>query len=262
MSDEKTNHQHHDRRAGVSAGILAALLVFPILSLVLAVKVHSRDAQVADLQKQLADSKSQASKAQADLDKASSGTDDLKAQLAKALGAEDDLKAQLGRDALVANQQQAQVDKDKALQADLQARLDRSDAQSAAFKSQLDQTTAGSAQMLTELNQAKIQTLDLQARLQKAEADIAQLQPMLLKARHMPVAASFEKTRGDRLTLHVNNLDQQPVTVSVAIDDAGKTRSQSNVIGAGATLSIEKISAGDRVTVSSDGYDPLKLTAQ
>ena len=116
--------------------------------------------------------------------------------------------------------------------------------------------------MLTELDQTKIQSLDLQARLQKAEADIAQLQPMLLKARHMPVAATFEKTRGDHFTMHVNNLDQQPVTVNVTISGGGKTHSQTNVIGAGATLNVEKLSAGDDVTVASDGYEPLKLTAQ
>jgi hypothetical protein len=85
---------------------------------------------------------------------------------------------------------------------------------------------------------------------------------MLLKARHMPVTTSFEKTHGDHLTLHVSNLDQQPVTVNVTIADAGKTRSQSNVIGAGATLNVEKLAAGDDVTVASDGYEPLKLTAQ
>jgi hypothetical protein len=116
--------------------------------------------------------------------------------------------------------------------------------------------------MLTEMDQAKIQALDLQARLHKAEADIAQLQPMLLKARHMPVTATFEKTHGDRFTLHINNLDRQPLTVSVTVANAGKTRSQSNVIGAGATLNVEKLTAGDSVTVAGDGYDPLNLTVE
>ena len=265
MSAEKAPHRNHNRehsKVGVSMGILAAFLILLFVSIVLAVKVQHRDTQVSDLQKQLADAKSQAAKAESDLEKASSGTDDLKAQLAKASSAQDDLKSQIAQDRVAATQQQAQIDRDKAQQADLQSRLDKSDLQSAAFKSQLDEATAGSARMLTELDQTKIQALDLQARLQKAEGDIAQLQPMLLKARHMPVTTSFEKTRGDRLTLHVNNLDQQPVTVSVTVDDAGKSRSQSNVIGAGATLSIERLEAGDEVTVASDGYDPLKLTAR
>lgn len=265
MTDEKSplmNHNRKPNKGGVSVGILAAFLILLGLGIVLSVKIQRRDSQVADLQEQLADATSQAAKAQADLDKASSGTESLKAQIAKAAAGADDLKAQIAQDRLAATQQQDQIDKGRAQKADLQSRLDMSETQSAAFKSQLDQETAGSARMLTELDQSKIQALDLQGRLQKAEDDLAQLQPLLVKARHMPVTTSFERTHGDRLTLHVNNLDRQPLTVSVTVDEAGKTRSQSTVIGSGASLNVEKLQAGDGVTVACDGYDTLKLTAQ
>jgi hypothetical protein len=263
MSDPTPSQPKHKAvKAGISVGILAVFLVLAILALVLGVKVSHRNTQIADLQKQLTDAKALAAKEQSDLDSASSASDDLKTQLAKATSAQADLKAQVDQASVAASQQQALIDRDKALQADLQSRLDKSEIQSAAFKSQLNEATAGSARMLTELDQSKIQALDLQEKLHKAEADIAQLQPLLLKAHHMPVTAVFEKTHGDRYTLHVNNLDQQPVTVNLTIVDAGKTRSQSNVIGAGATLNVEKLAAGDNVTVASDGYDPLTLTVE
>jgi len=264
MNDPKATQHQKGKHTGALAllGSFAACLLFAIIVIVLGVKVHRRDAQLADTQKQLAQAKSDGAKAQAELDKANTASADLKTQLDKAKSQSADLQSQVDQAKSASADLQTQLDKAKAQTADVQAQLDKSKAQSADLQSQLAQATAGSRQLLTQLDQAKIQSMDMQQRLQKAEADVAQLQPMLLKARHMPVRTSFEKTHGDHLTLHVSNLDQQPVTVNVTIADAGKTRSQSNVIGAGATLNVEKLAAGDDVTVASDGYEPLKLTAQ
>jgi hypothetical protein len=104
--------------------------------------------------------------------------------------------------------------------------------------------------------------MDLQARLQKAEADITQLQPLLLKARHMPVTTSLEKTHGGRRsTLHINNLYLQPVTVVITVSGP-QTRSQNNVIGGGATLSVEDLASGDNVVIASEGYDSVNVAVQ
>ena len=76
MTDDRAppkNHAHRPNKAGVSVGILAAFLVLAVLCIILGTKVRHRDTEVANLQKQLADTKAQASKAQAELDKAKVG---------------------------------------------------------------------------------------------------------------------------------------------------------------------------------------------
>jgi septal ring factor EnvC (AmiA/AmiB activator) len=266
MRDANTNQNGKTRKAGAFAllGTFVACLILAILTLVLGVKVHSRDTQLSDTQKQLAQAKSDGAKTKSELDKVTSEEADLKTQLDKAKSQSADLQAQLDQAKPALADMQSQLDKSKTQTADVQAQLDKSKAQSADLQNQLGQATAGSTQLLTQLDQSKIQSMDLQARLQKAEADIAQLQPMLLKTRHMPVTTSFEKEHwGKGITLHVNNLNQQPLAVEITIDSKGNPpRSQSNVIGAAGTLNVDKLAGGDSVVVASDGYDTLNLTAQ
>jgi ribose 5-phosphate isomerase len=79
----------------------------------------------------------------------------------------------------------------------------------------------------------------------------------------MPVTTSFEKEKWGRgLTLHLNNLQQQPLTLNITIEGPDKTRRQSNVVGAGSTLNVEKLAAGDKVAIASDGFESVNLTAQ
>jgi septal ring factor EnvC (AmiA/AmiB activator) len=266
MRESKTIPNEKTRRAGALAVLTACLagLLLAILVLVLGVKVHRRDAQLANAQKQLAEVKSDDAKVKGELDKATSESGDLKAQLDKAKSQSGALQAQVEQAKSAAADLQTQADKSKAQTADIQARLDKSKTQSADLQDQLNQATAGSTQLLTQLDQAKIQSMDMQARLQKAEADISQLQPMLLKTRHMPVTTSFEKEHWGRgITLHVNNLTQQPLGVDITVNSRGNPpRAQAHVIGPAGTLNIDKLLAGDSVVVSSDGYDTLNLTAQ
>jgi septal ring factor EnvC (AmiA/AmiB activator) len=263
MNDPSVTRPEKHSKTGPSFGVLAVCLILAIVVVVLGVKVHRLNAQAAANQEQLAGSKADAAKVQAELDKAKTQSGDLQAQLDKAKAQSTDLQAQLDQSKSAATQAQALLDKAKSQSVDLQAQLDKAKAQSADFESQLHQATAGSTQLLTQLDQAKIQTMDLQSRLQKAEGDLAQLQPMLLKARHMPVTTSLEKVHGGRnFTLHINNLYLQPLNLTIAITGAGKTRSQSNIVGAGATLDVEKVAAGETAVISSDGYDPVNVTAQ
>jgi predicted nuclease with TOPRIM domain len=263
MNDATAPNHDKAKKAGPLLGILITWLILAIATIVLVVKVHKRDASLADTQKQLAQAKSDGAAVQAELDKAKTASADLQDQLTKAKSQQSDLQTQLDQSKDASNQLQAQLDKAKAQAVDQQAQLDKSKAQAVDLQNQLNQATAGSTQLLSQLDQAKIQSMDLQSRLQKAESDLAQLQPMLLKARHMPVTTSFEKEHwGHGSTLHVNNLDPQPLTVNIAITDSGKTRTQSNVIGAGATLNVEKLSSGDSVVIASDGCDPMNLTVQ
>jgi hypothetical protein len=50
--------------------------------------------------------------------------------------------------------------------------------------------------------------------------------------------------------------------VNLTVSSQGKSRSQSNVIGAAATLNVDNLAAGDTVVIASDGYDPVNLSAQ
>lgn len=263
MSDPSVPHHEKHRQPPPFLGTLVACVILVIVIIVFGIKVHRLNAQVDAAQKQATDSKSETAKVQSDLDKAKSQSEDLQAQLVKAKAQSADLQARLDQSKDAATQMQSQLEKDKTQSADLLAQLGKSKAQSADLENQLRQATAGSTQLLTQLDQAKIQTMDLQSRLQTAENDLSQLQPMLLKARHMPVTASVEKIHGGRsFTLHVNNLYVQPLSVNITITGSGKTRSQSNVIGTGATLDIEKLAAGDNVTIASEGYEAVKATAQ
>ena len=103
--------------------------------------------------------------------------------------------------------------------------------------------------------------MDLRGRLQKAESDLAQLQPLLLKARHLPITTSLEQAGGG-FTLHVANLNLQPLSVAVTTTGSGRSRSQSTVIGGGATLNVAKLAAGDTVVIASEGYDPVSVAVQ
>jgi uncharacterized phage infection (PIP) family protein YhgE len=265
MADSKSARHESTQTAGATAllGILVACLIFAVLTVVLGVKEHRRNAQLADVQKQLAQAKSDGAKAQTELDRATTDSADLKSQLDRANAKSAELQSQVDQAKANVSDIQAQADKAKAQNVDIQAQLDKSKAQSAELQNQLTQATTGSTQLLTQLDQAKIQSMDMQQRLEKAEADIAQLQPMLLKTRHMPVTTSFEaEHRGHGVTLHVNNLNQQPLSVNIAIGSEGKSRSQTNVIGAAATLDLEKLKNGDTVDIASDGYEPMHLTVQ
>jgi septal ring factor EnvC (AmiA/AmiB activator) len=263
MNDPKAPTRKKASKFGPLTWILATWLLLAVLTVVLAIRVHTVDANLANTQKQLDQAKSDGSKAQAELDKAKAASADLQDQLTKAKAQEAELQSKVEQGEDATHQVQAQLDRAKAMAADQQAQLDKSKAQAADLQGQLGQSNAGSNQLLSQLDQAKIQTLDLQGRLQKAESDLAQLQPMLLKAGHMPVTSSFEKESwGHGLTLHVNNLSQQPLTVNITIAGQGGTRRQSSVIGAAGTLNVEKLASGDRVSIACDGFETLQLTAQ
>jgi hypothetical protein len=251
------------RKRGPLLGILITWLLLAVITIILAVRVHSLDAKLSNTQKQLDKAKSDGAAAQAELDKAKTAATDLQDQLTKAKSQQADTQTQLDQSKEAVSQLQGQLDKAKAVAVDQQAQLDKAKAQAADFQGQLNQATAGSRQLLSQLDQYKIQSMDLQSRLQKAESDLAQLQPLLLKAGRMPVATSFEKEKwGHGFILHVNNLQQQPLTVNVTIVGPDNTRRQSNVIGAGGTLNVEKLATGDRVTVASDGFESVQTTVQ
>jgi DNA repair exonuclease SbcCD ATPase subunit len=274
MNDATAPHRAGSRRAGSVLGILAAFLFLAIVILVLLGKVHrlnSKLQQGPDTQRQLDQAKSDVAQAKAELEKASAAPAALQAQLDKAKGQQAALQSQVDQLKGASEQHQLKLDEARAQSAELQAQLDRVKVQLGVLQAQLSQAASRSSQLLAQLDQEKARSLDLQSQLQKTKGDIAQLQPVVEKARHMPIKTSFEKILGGpfeivsaarSLTLHVNNLYLEPLSVDIAITSAGNTRSLSRTIEAGATLNIEKLADGDTVVISSEGYDPVSLTAE
>ena len=248
-------------RAELILWVLGTCVVIAILVIIFGVKIHHLNTQVAEAQMQLTQAKSETTQALAEAEKDRVASAGLQSQLDNGKSKSADLQSQLDLSKDASVQLEAQLDKTKAQSAFVQSQLDSSKTQSAGLQSQLNDEISGSSQLLTQLDQAKIRSMDLQSRLQAAENDIAQLQPLLLKARHMPVTTSFESVHGGRsVTLHINNLYLQPVSVDVTITGSDKTRSQLRVIGGGAMLNVENLAVGENVVISSDGCDPVYLT--
>jgi uncharacterized phage infection (PIP) family protein YhgE len=263
MNDAKNSDQKKASKGSGLMWILVTWLLLAIIAIILAARIHTVDKRLADTQTQLTQAKSDGAKAQAEIDKGNAAVADLQDQLTKAKAQQVELQSKVEQAEDASHQLQLQLDRAKAMAVEQQAQLDKSKAQAADLQGELSQANTGSNQLLSQLDQAKIQTMDLQSRLQKAESDLAQLQPMLLKAGHMPVTSSFEKESwGHGLTLHVNNLSQQPLTVNITIAGQGATRRQSSVIGAAGTLNVEKLASGDRVSIACDGFETLELNAQ
>jgi uncharacterized protein YhaN len=262
------------RREGSVLGILAAFLVLAIVILVLLGKVHRLNARLElgpDNLKELAQAKADAAQAQAELEKARAVPVELQAQLDKAKVQQAALQSQVDQLRSASEQHQLRLDEARAQSADLQAQLDRARVQSTDLQGKLGQAVSRSTQLLAQLDEAKARSTDLQAQLQKARSDIDQLQPVVEKARHMPIKTSFEAVHGGpfsiggsahSFTLHVNNLYLEPLSVNVTISNAAGNRSHSSIIGAGATLNIEKLAAGDSVVIASEGYDSVSVTAE
>jgi len=216
--------------------------------------------QLADVQKQLAQSAAAATQAQAELAQAKAASAQLQSQLQKADSQQTDLQTQLDQSKVAADHLQSLADEEKAHGADLQSQLDKAKAQVSDMQTQIADDSAGSAALL---EQTKSLNADTQAQLKKSQDDISQLQSWFVKARHLPVTTAFEKVDGGRsFTLHVSNLYAQPLSVGIAITGAVNTRTQKNSIDGSATLDVEKLTAGENVVISSDGYDPVTLSVQ
>jgi chromosome segregation ATPase len=177
--------------------------------------------------------------------------------------AKSQLQSQADVAKLAASEQQAQQVKAKGAMSELLKQIESDKVHLGELQAQLDETTAGSAKLQAQLAQAKIQSLELQGRLTKAESDKAEAQALAQQAKHMPVKTSLEKVHGGRsFTLHINNLQRESLSLDVAITGANKPRSQHIIIAGGGAQNVEKLTAGENVAITSQGYDPVKLTVQ
>jgi len=260
---------------GSMLAVLAVCLGLAILVVVLSLRVHRLNTQVAkgaETQQQAAPpAKPENTQALADLDKAKGVLAQLQSKLDKAAAQQGELQSDLGKAKARSADLQSQLDKAKALSADLQSQLDLARSQSADLQSRLDQAASRSSQLLSQLDQEKGRSADLQSRLQRAEGEIAGLQPLIHRARHMPVATSVERVQGSlfglaashgSLTLHINNLSLDPLQVNITVAGPEANRSVSGTIAGGTTLDIVKLAAGEKVAIASESYDTVSVDIQ
>jgi len=100
-------------------------------------------------------------------------------------------------------------------------------------------------------------------------ADTAALQPLADKAPALPLTATFEKTAGENgpYVLNLKNDSKDAITasakivLSVVVHNAAKEKNlPGHVIDPGTVWTIPGLAAGDKVTVTADGFAPLELT--
>jgi septal ring factor EnvC (AmiA/AmiB activator) len=255
--------KEENKRAGIPFALIAASLVFAVACVVLDTRVHRQSAELADKNAQLAQSNSKAAQANADLEAAKSQALALQAQLVSEQNQRTELESQLG----VAKRQiagfQAQASGDEVRRTNLESQLNSAKAQLAAAQAQVAADQGQRRDLQTQLDAAKAQLAGMQGDLSKAQGDLTRLHPLLVEARRIPITASFEKSYWDRgFTLHLGNTSTQALKVRIAISGSEPTRYQETVLDGGAAVSIMHLPPGEKLVLTSEGFDPLSLTAQ
>jgi DNA repair exonuclease SbcCD ATPase subunit len=251
------------RNAGATIGILATCFVLAIALAILATRIHKQNVLLAEMGTQLALSNSRATAIQADLDSAKARASALQAQVADGQSQRTDLQSQLDRAKALAAGLQAQNAKDQGVRSGLQAQLENANAQIASLQAQLAGSQGQRADLQSRLDSARAQSADLQAQLGTAQGDLTKLHPLIVKARQMPLTATFEKSFWDYgFTLHLSNPGTEALKVRITISGSEKTRYEATEIEGGSTVSIGRLPPGEKVVIAGEGYDPLSLTAQ
>ncbi len=271
MNDTPPPHTEGPK-AGSVVGILALCLVFAVVVIILGVKIHNLGAQAADAQGQLAQAKTEATQAQSDLESAKAASAQLQSQLDKDKAQLAALQSQLDQDKAQltdVSSLQSELAASKAQTADLQSEVAKAKAQTVDLQIQLRRANDGSSQLLTQLDEAKSHSMDLQARFDREDSALTRLQPLIEKARHMPVATAFEKSSWSSAfsmnpvyRLRIDSRSPDSLGVFITIVQGVGTRSQSGTIASGGLLTVDKLRVGDKVTIDSEGFDPVNLTVQ
>jgi hypothetical protein len=239
-------------------------LVFAIGAVVLACAVYRLNSAATIEKAQLAQAASENDQLKADLGKANARATDLQLQLDRAKSLRSDLQAQLEKAQISQSDLQTQLEKART---DLRSQADKAEAQAsemqAQFQAKINSASVDSSRLRKDLDQAKGQAEGLKSQLAKAQVDLARLHPFALKARALPVAASFEKNFWDHgFTLHVKNLNADPLKVNITVATTGNALAQSVTMEGGGAINVGNLAAGAKVVIESAGYDTLSVTAQ
>jgi flagellar biosynthesis chaperone FliJ len=254
-------HEHGHDHAKTPFGMIAACVVLAAASIVLAFSVHERNGVVADLRTQLNQATSDLTGLKADSEKANTMASGLKTQLDSAQGQLADFKSQLDQAQSQKSAAQTQLTKIESERSALQRQVDGDKAQLADSQSQLGQANDKIAGLAKELDRAKSQSADLQSQLAKAQGDLAAIQAPAQKVQNMPISTEFKKSFfGSSYTLHVTNLNPDPLNVSITV--AGKNAPVTAAIKSGATFNVDGVAAGSNVVIASGNYASVNLTAR
>jgi septation ring formation regulator EzrA len=242
--------------SGTAIAILVACLVLAIVAVYVVKAIGAQDAALADTKAQLARSVLRADDIQAKLDAAKAQSAALQAQVAGDQGQRSDLQSRLDQIKAQSAGLQDRLARDKSQLTVLQAQLDQA-------KAQLERAAQESASSRVQLDQARSQAADAQAQLAKAQRDLTKARPLIIEARKLPLITTFEKSFWDQgFTLHINNLGANPINLKIKITGLDAPRAEMTVLDAGATVNVEHLPPGENVALSSDGFDPLNLTAR
>jgi hypothetical protein len=242
--------------AGTTVALLAACLVLAIVAIYIAKSINSQNAALADTKAQLARSVLRADEIQAKLDAAKTQSAGLQVQLVGDQGQRTDLQSKLDQAKALADDLRAQLASNQSKVTVLQAQLDQAMAQS-------EHATQESAAIRVQLDHAKSQAADAQAQFAKAQRDLTKVLPLIIEASKLPLTTAFEKSFWDQgFTLHINNPGANSINLRIKITGKDAPRAEMTVIEAGATVNIEHLPPGENVVLSSDGFDPINLTAR
>jgi septal ring factor EnvC (AmiA/AmiB activator) len=259
-NDEGALQEEERQPARTPLAIRAACFVLAVIAIGLGSRVLQLNSDVANANSQLTQSVSETDRVKADMEKASAQVTDLQQQLDKAKGLRTDLQAQVDKAQAQQSALQSQLDKARA---DLQAQIDKSRTQASAMQAEISRAGDGSAELRRELVQVRAQADDLKSQLSASQAEVTRLQPLAQRAHILPVAASFEKSFwGGKYTMHVRNMNPEPLNVTVSVAGQDKVPAKSAVIAVGETYNLGGLAAGTSVVIQGEGYDPLTVTAK
>jgi hypothetical protein len=243
-------------RAGTTVWILAACIVLAIVAIYIAKSISTQNTVLADTKAQLARSVLKADEIQARLDAAKAQAAALQAQLAGDQGQRSDLQSQLDQAKAQSAGLQAQLARDQILRTDLQSQLDQ-------VKAQFNRAVQESYAFRVQLDQARSHAADALAQLAKAQRDLTKVHPLIVEARKLPLITTFEKSFWDQgFALHINNSGTNALNLRIKISGVDSPRAEMTVIDGGGAVNIEHLPPGEKVLISSDGFDPITLTAR
>jgi len=112
----------------------------------------------------------------------------------------------------------------------------------------------------SQLAAANEQTASLTSQLEDAQKEIAELQPLANKARTLPVTFRIDHhALSAGYTLYTFNRSRESLRFHIAVNGG---RTFNPVIDGGKLWMLRGLASGDKVEVSSDGYDPRTITIQ
>lgn len=124
-------------------------------------------------------------------------------------------------------------------------------------KSELDKANLELAKANSTVSQLNAKLDQANVKISALEAEIARLKPLAEEARELPVKTKIIKTTfGSGYTLLVYNLAR--ISLRLEISENGNSIG-SRVIDGGRELPLPRLAFGDKVVISSNGYDPLTV---